>query len=355
MDPRAASSAVASAAEAGRDPSLWGEVALAVSDALGADSASVAFFGADGSALGRACPRTDPDLHHRYGAELHALNYLWAEASALPAGRAATEAMLGGRETYLSSAIFNEFIRPQKADGIMLLTLTGRGAAVSGILTLGRRPGRDPFDSDDLADGGAIAQALARTIAATGAMWRFAPEPDMAPIELLVTPEGRLLTHPAGLGRLVRAGVMTVKNGLLASKLLPRLATALAAAGRDPADWPPPVGMVLGPIATPLGPLRIAVTPGGASAPGAVRLTIDRLPDADPVSTLARRYGLTPRETEIAVRLGEGRTLPEAADALGIGLTTARTHLMRMFDKTGTRTQLALALLVARHLEGRRA
>lgn len=353
MDARAASFAVAAAAEAGGDPALWGVVAVRAAEALGGDTASVAFFGTDGSAFVRACPQTDPGLHGRYGAELHALNYLWAEASALPAGHAANEAMLGGREAYLKSAIFNEFIRPQKADGIMLLTLTGRDAPATGILTLGRRPGRDPFDNDDLADGAAIAHALARTIVATGTMWRFAPERDVPPVELLVTPEGRLLTQPAGLGRLVRAGVMTVRSGLLASKLLPRLATALGAAGRDPADWPPPVGMVLGPIETPLGPLRIAVMPGGASAPGAVRLRIDRVPEADPISTLARRYGFTPRETEIAVRLGEGKTLPEAADALGIGLTTARTHLMRMFDKTGTRTQLALALLVARCLEGR--
>jgi DNA-binding CsgD family transcriptional regulator len=355
LDPRAASRAVATAAEAARDPALWGEVAVRTAEALGGDTASVAFFGADGSVFARACPQTDPALHGRYDADLHALNYLWTGAATLPAGRAANETMLGGREAYLRSAIFNEFIRPQEADGIMLLTLTGRGAPVEGILTVGRRARRDPFDGDDLADGAAIAHALARTIAATGATWRLAPDREVWSVEVLVTPEGRLLTHPPGLDGLTRAGVMTVRNGLLSAELLPRLATALGAAGRDPADWPPPVGMILGPIATPLGSLRIAVMPGGTSAPGAVRLTIDPLPEAAPVALLAGRYRLTPRETDIAVCLGQGRTLPEAADALGIGLSTARTHLMRIFDKTGTRTQLALALLIARHLDGRRA
>ncbi len=354
MDPRAASFAVATAAEAGRDPSLWGEVALRVADALGGDSASLAFYGSDGFALARACPRTDPALHRRYDSELHALNYLWARASTLPAGRAVNEAMLGGREIYLKSEIFNAFIRPQEMDGVVLLTLTGPAAPVVGLLTVGRRARREPFDGDDLTNAAAIAEALARTIAATGAMWRFAPERDVPPVELLATPEGRLLIHPPELDVLIRAGVMTVRDGVLSADLLPRLATALLAAGRDPADWPPPVGMVLGPIATPLGPLRIAVTPGSASAPGAVRLTISPLPEADPVTAFARHYRLTPRETEIAVTIGEGRTLPEAAAGLGIGLTTARTHLMRIFDKTGTRTQLALALLVARRLEGRR-
>mgnify|MGYP000627661663 CR=1 FL=1 len=352
MDPRAASAAVATAAEASRDPALWGEVALSVSDALDADSASLAFFGGD-QALARACPRTDPDLHGRYDAEMHALNYLWARASTLPAGRAVSEATLGGREAYRRSAIFNEFIRPQAMDSVILLTLTDSRSPVTGILTVGRRTRRDPFEDDDLADGAAIAAALARTIAATGATWRLAPRPDLPSVDLLVTPGGRLLTRPPGLEDLIRGEVFVARGGVLSSDLMPGLPAALAAAGRRPNGWPPPVGMVLGPVETSLGRLHIAVTPGGASAPGAVRVSVDRLPAAHPLDVLATRFRLTPRETEIAVRLGEGETLPEAAAALGIGLTTARTHLARLFDKTGTRSQLALALLVARHLEGR--
>ena len=43
-------------------------------------------------------------------------------------------------------------------------------------------------------------------------------------------------------------------------------------------------------------------------------------------------------------------TLPEAASHLGVELTTARTHLGRLFDKTDTRSQLSLGLLAAREL-----
>lgn len=52
-----------------------------------------------------------------------------------------------------------------------------------------------------------------------------------------------------------------------------------------------------------------------------------------------------------ALRLGEDPTLPEAAEALGIALTTTRSQLGQLFDKTGTRTQLALALRLARALD----
>ena len=328
-------------------------MALRAAEALGGDTAALILFARNGSALARACPRTDPALHIRYDEAMHAENYLWARAISLPAGSASSEATLGGRERYLRSTIFNEFIRPQQADGIMLLTLTDPGAPVAGILTIGRRTRCGPFEGRDLRDGAAIAMALARTMAATGATRRLAALPDLPGVELLVTPNGRLLSRPAGLDGLVREKVFVVRNGVLSAALLPGLAAALGAAGRDPSGWPPPVGMILGPLDTPLGPLRVAVTPGGASAPGAVRLSIAFLPDAEPAAALAQRYRLTPREAEIAVCLGAGSTLPEAAAALGIGLTTARTHLMRLFDKTGTRSQLALALLVARQLDGR--
>jgi DNA-binding CsgD family transcriptional regulator len=353
MDPRAASLAVAAAAEAGRNPDRWADVAVGVSAALAADTAALIFLGRDGGALVRACPRTDPALHSRYDAEMHAANYLWTRATRLAAGSAANEATLGGRERYHASTIFNEFIRPQQADGIMLLTLTDPAGPVTGILTVGRRPRRGPFEARDIEDGTAIATALARTIVATGAARRLAPAGTLPTVAFLVTPDGRLLGHPPGLDRLTRAGVLAVRQNVVTADLMPGLATALRAAGRDPAGWPPPVGMILGPLETPLGPLRIAVTPGGASAPGAVRLAVEHLPEADPAEALAQRYRLTPRETEIAIGLGTGSTLPEAAAALGIGLTTARTHLVRLFDKTGTRSQLALALLVARHLDGR--
>ena len=42
--------------------------------------------------------------------------------------------------------------------------------------------------------------------------------------------------------------------------------------------------------------------------------------------------------------IAEGMSLPEIAHRLGIGQTTARTHLTRLFDKFERRTQLALAL-----------
>ena len=125
----------------------------------------------------------------------------------------------------------------------------------------------------------------------------------------------------------------------------------LVAASRDARSRSPPVATEIGPVASALGAYLLAVLPGGRSAPGAVRIRFSAAPEVDPIAAFRRRHGLTERETQVASLLARGCTLPDIAELLGIGLTTARTHLGRLFDKTGTRTQLSLALYIARAVE----
>ena len=53
-------------------------------------------------------------------------------------------------------------------------------------------------------------------------------------------------------------------------------------------------------------------------------------------------YGLSPGQSRLARQVVDGHDLAEAARELGISVNTARTHLQRMFDKTGVRSQPAL-------------
>ena len=62
-------------------------------------------------------------------------------------------------------------------------------------------------------------------------------------------------------------------------------------------------------------------------------------------ATLARTCGLTGAEARVLASLAAGLTLPETAGALGIALTTARTHLTHIFLKTGTARQADLIRL----------
>jgi DNA-binding CsgD family transcriptional regulator len=57
-------------------------------------------------------------------------------------------------------------------------------------------------------------------------------------------------------------------------------------------------------------------------------------------------YGLTPSEAAVAKILMRGASLRQAADELRVRLSTARTHLQHIFDKTGVRRQSELVRLL---------
>ena len=53
-------------------------------------------------------------------------------------------------------------------------------------------------------------------------------------------------------------------------------------------------------------------------------------------------YGLTAAQAQLAQLLVQGQDISVAAEKLGVSVNTVRTHLQRLFDKTGARTQSAL-------------
>jgi DNA-binding CsgD family transcriptional regulator len=63
--------------------------------------------------------------------------------------------------------------------------------------------------------------------------------------------------------------------------------------------------------------------------------------------TIARHFNLTPSELRVLLAVVEVGGVAESADALGIGEATVKTHLHRVFGKTGTSRQAELVKLVA--------
>lgn len=57
-------------------------------------------------------------------------------------------------------------------------------------------------------------------------------------------------------------------------------------------------------------------------------------------------YGLSKGQMRVAALVVEGHDVVKTAEKLEISINTARTHLNRMFDKTGVRTQTALVRLL---------
>jgi DNA-binding CsgD family transcriptional regulator len=103
--------------------------------------------------------------------------------------------------------------------------------------------------------------------------------------------------------------------------------------------------------------LQVVPLPGGAArrifrsaAALAILIGGDRLLPGCRLDTSIVRdtFGFTDREADVAALLVEGLDLPTICQELRIGQGTVRTHLKRVFEKTGTRRQAEFVALVSR-------
>ena len=101
------------------------------------------------------------------------------------------------------------------------------------------------------------------------------------------------------------------------------------------------------PLSVLVAPLNIESTWFMMGRPAAIVFVVD--PDSAPPTAegqLRNLYRLTPAEAAVAMAIARGAGLQAAADELHISLTTARTHLQHVFEKTETRRQAELVRLV---------
>jgi len=68
---------------------------------------------------------------------------------------------------------------------------------------------------------------------------------------------------------------------------------------------------------------------------------------ASPAEAIGKTFKLTPTELRVLLAIVEVGGVPQVAAALGIAETTVKTHLGRLFEKTGTKRQADLVKLVS--------
>lgn len=130
-----------------------------------------------------------------------------------------------------------------------------------------------------------------------------------------------------------------------------RAAITGAAAGSAPSSPQSPLSSRLS-VARPSlqPPWLVSILPiapdGVSSRTGCAAVTITASDEQTRIDSLsvADYFLLTPREADVAALLASGCSSREAARTLHIRIGTVRTHLKRLFEKTGTRSQTALAL-----------
>jgi DNA-binding CsgD family transcriptional regulator len=98
-------------------------------------------------------------------------------------------------------------------------------------------------------------------------------------------------------------------------------------------------------LPTRLGAVRGRIEP---NADAVVFMTPASAPAGLPFAPWASAFGLTATEVRVLELLTGGKSIVEAAVALNIAETTARTHLARLMQKTSTNRQIDLVRLAMR-------
>jgi DNA-binding CsgD family transcriptional regulator len=243
----------------------------------------------------------------------------------------------------------------------------------SAYISLGRSAGDGEFlpsDFDELR-GGFMAHvrrslALHRTLARYEAEERLVPRDaedsggafvifNIKGEPLLVSRRAEDVLADQPFLKLARQGLHCA-NPAVQSQLDQSLAAARDLARGQLSTAPPPPIVVAGP-AGPL--LQVAFAPvwlpgdTGRLPAGAACIAIIQSLGALEAGTrslavtLGQRFDLTRAELRLCEQLSRGQALAEAAAALNVSRNTAKTHLGRIFAKTGTHSQAALMHLLA--------
>ncbi len=262
------------------------------------------------------------------------------------------------------SALYEQWLRPARAEFGLGVNLSPPGGLGGFMLFRDERSG--PFAAEDVA---AIRRLQPHLLGAVRVMRRLGTadlgfrlgsevlERLSVPV-FLCSEEGAVRFMNAAAAALVASGQLRVAGGRLEAsspeeaEVLGRLIHEAASARRS--------GFAAsgGTLALPRrgdGTLELAIAPlageRGAGLPsGELALVVaSACPGERALAWLRDRYALTPAELRVALLTCEGIGLVEAARRLGVSINTARTHLQRVFDKTGTRRQADLVRLIARH------
>lgn len=316
--------------------------------------------------------RWDPAHLQRMSAPGAARTAPWA--ASLPLGRAVRSLALKPERDFLRSEFYNEVVRPN-GDFYGVVALVRQTPTHSSYVAVRRVLGAPDFTDRDVAALQAVLPHLARALELRRTLGvadlRFA---DAAAVLdrialglILCDAAGR----PAYLNRRAEAilarpdGLSAGPSGIAAA--LPdearrlRRAVAMAAAaatappGLDAAVRAAAAGTRMR-LSRPSGarPLLLTVIPVRQSGLGdrrpQARVAIFVVePDrhaAPATPVLQELFGLTAAEAGFAVEIGRGDGIEAAAGRLSISGNTARTHLARIFEKTGTSRQAELVRLL---------
>jgi DNA-binding CsgD family transcriptional regulator len=269
-------------------------------------------------------------------------------------------------KVWASTRYYREWVRPQGiCDSLQAVVL--RNATQIGVFAANRHESRGVVTDSEVSLLRLLAPHIRRAITISDMMDLKALEAralsatlDNFSVGVIIVTEDHCILHANDAARdmFAAGGPVCWVNGRLSVRgsdeacaldkaiaLAEQNETAIGAAGIGVAlgkNGEPAIAYVL-PLAR--GDLRSQLM---LQATAAVLVTHEGLRWPAAIKALAANFKLTPAETRMFEQLATGATLAEAAEALAIAETTARTHLSRILSKAGVARQTDLVALIHR-------
>lgn len=351
--------------DAATDQELWSSAVVKIADVT--DSVGGFIFGVDNSAhqmLFSINGRLVEEAHTVYR-ERHIVNPLSMFMNHAPVGKLVTSDEILPLTEFKRTAFFDEVFRPQDIAHAAMVPLAAKQSFQVGF-TLCRSGRTGPYQSEQLRLIAQLFPHLRRALLLGFRLdgYKALQRAEFAVLDrlsagivLLDRAAVVVFANAAARSMTARDGPLRLRNSVLTTATPGRaqkLAGLVDAAARG----------------TPVGTMSIPHPDDGRlfkiSAVTMRRRDIDRfwvlgmrdvatmlvihdpaLPMAVPAEWIMDAYGLTPAEARVALCMASGATIPEAAHKLNISTNTIKTHLRKVFAKTGTSRQAELVRLIA--------
>lgn len=343
--------------EAGLAADRWPALLTRLADSFGARDAAFGTIGPPGLAW-ICAPRTDPDYLQVYPARYHAVNDAWHRIVQRGVGAATTDRMVIERREFHRSLYYQEWAKPQGYRTV-IGGLVDAEHGWRSVLTL---PGRTDYGEDSVKLFTLLSPHLRRAVQLNRHLDRANLDraalreglARMTGVAMLVDAEARVVVMNETAESLVRTErVLRVTRGRLGAADRAQSTQLRTEIARSALGGLPDRGSSLeltGPAGTSIALQLIPVHhPGARRAPGAPATLIVAAGTPNPHDAAQRlrvSYGLTDAEARFAEEILKGDGKRAAAERCGISYSTARTHLSRIFDKTGVHRQAALVRLL---------
>jgi DNA-binding CsgD family transcriptional regulator/PAS domain-containing protein len=268
-----------------------------------------------------------------------------------------------GREDYLSTRFYKEVVSPHGYYDAALALLAKAGNRFGSLSV----PGREPFSAASIDRLRVLAPHVRRAVMIADLLDARALRQDMlsATLDLLtvgiilVDPRGSIVHTNAAGARMLDERLAVRRDGQYLSCRDPKMANELKKAIECAASGSTADSAKSG-IAIPItsaegGDLAAWILPldrglrNELAAPFAASLAVflRQMGDTSPFpgELFVKRFGISPAECRVLMMLTQGMSPKEAAETLGISEATAKSHLQRLFQKTGTDRQADLMRL----------